>query len=451
MQGTFEELTVPWPELVLTERLSQKPLLRAYTSDFGAYLALCFQSYGQSRFETEICRNPVIVPDGLSDYELFMQHCVVDGWICGDPWPDVAWLVVQVVARVSEAQLASVLNYLLASRKVQRGLSGHWESLLHLRYSGDLAVGVCLWTVDLMWAPSCSCLPGAMAKQTIPDAELQERLEALLEFGKRLEAANPELFEGFREQHPEVEDEHDTASDAALLLRLGVLEDRDEEASEADPEGPEDLAEGEGDGDGDSSAGESWTSWHADVGPICSPATCLSRTCSWVFCLWASEVGPSKTPSPLLPVEAGDSPRGSHGTLSAETLIMGEVGQQRTGSGENREAWADSLCFQLLSQAALASGASSSADAEDGTSSTRSSESGSGSYHREAGVSRLLVCSCVCCSGLCKVPAFLHAAAAPMCCIAGLLALLCMLLGISGISPPLPTPTTLCLHVPRSI
>ena len=36
--------------------------------------------------------------------------------------------------------------------------------------------------------------------------------------------------------------------------------------------------------------------------------------CSWVFCLWASEVGPSKTPSPLLPVEAGDSPRESHGT-----------------------------------------------------------------------------------------------------------------------------------------
>lgn len=73
--------------------LSRRFSFRTYTDEFGAWISLCFQSYGLGRCSTDPCRLPRDVSSESTDYELFMKHCVDgEGWIIGDEWCDAPCL-----------------------------------------------------------------------------------------------------------------------------------------------------------------------------------------------------------------------------------------------------------------------------------------------------------------------------------------------------------------------
>ena len=83
--------------------LSRQFSFRTYTDEFGAWISLCFQSYGLGRCSTDPCRLPRDVSSESTDYELFMKHCVDgEGWIIGDEWCDGPRALTEQTAAVAQ-------------------------------------------------------------------------------------------------------------------------------------------------------------------------------------------------------------------------------------------------------------------------------------------------------------------------------------------------------------
>ena len=66
--------------------------LRTYTEEFGESVRGFFSTYGLGQVDLPACRDPAAFPAGLSDFELFTQHCTFEQggkrYLVGDAYED---------------------------------------------------------------------------------------------------------------------------------------------------------------------------------------------------------------------------------------------------------------------------------------------------------------------------------------------------------------------------